>query len=97
MKQDPESCECKFGLNKSVCNSKQKWNHDECQCECKELDDWSSCKDHYICNPSTCDCEFNKAFKIGEYLEFKNCLCEKNLFNKLVPMREDEILNTTET
>ena len=27
--------ECKCGLNESICNSKQKWNHDECQCKCK--------------------------------------------------------------
>ena len=32
-------CECKCGLNESVCNSKQKWNHNECWCECKKLDD----------------------------------------------------------
>ena len=25
-----ESCECKCGLNESVCNSKKTWNHDEC-------------------------------------------------------------------
>ena len=31
-----EWCECKCGLNESVCNLKQKWNHDEYQCECKE-------------------------------------------------------------
>ena len=30
-----ESCECKCGLNESVCNSKQKWNHDKCRRECK--------------------------------------------------------------
>ena len=34
----------KHGLNKSTCNSKQKWNRDECRCECKELDDMGSCK-----------------------------------------------------
>ena len=39
-----KSCECKCGLNEIVCNSKQKWNYDECWCECKELDDWSFCK-----------------------------------------------------
>ena len=22
-----ESCECKYGLSKSICNSNQKWNH----------------------------------------------------------------------
>ena len=49
-----ESCECKCGLDESVCNTKQKWNHDECQCECKELDDWSSCKNDYVWNSSTC-------------------------------------------
>ena len=32
-------------MNKSVCNSKQKWNNGECQCEFKGLDGWSSCKD----------------------------------------------------
>ena len=31
-----ESCKHKCGLNESVCNSKQKWNHDECRCEYKE-------------------------------------------------------------
>ena len=33
-----KSCACRCGLNESVCNSKQKWNHDECRSECKELD-----------------------------------------------------------
>ena len=35
-----ESCDCKCILNEGVCNSKQKWNHNECWCNCKELDDW---------------------------------------------------------
>ena len=34
-----ESCECKSGLNESICYSKQKWNRHERRCECKELDD----------------------------------------------------------
>ena len=67
------SCECKCGLNDSVRNSKQKWNHDKCQCDCKKLDDWSFCKDDYTWNRSTCDCEYNKACKIGKYLDIKNC------------------------
>ena len=33
-----ELCEGKCRYNKSVGNSKQKWN-DECQCECKVVDD----------------------------------------------------------
>ena len=52
---------CKCRLNKSVCNSKQKWNHDEYRCECKKFNDWSSFKDNYMWNPCTCDCECNKA------------------------------------
>ena len=64
--------------------TKQKWNHNNCRCECKELDVWSSCKDDYMCNPSTCDCECNEAYKIDEYLDIKNCSCEKRLIGKLV-------------
>ena len=32
-----ELCECKCGLNKIVCNSKQKWNHDKCHFECTKF------------------------------------------------------------
>ena len=55
-----ELCECKCVLNESVCNSKQKKNHDEYWCGWKELDDWLFCKNDYTWNPSTCDCECNK-------------------------------------
>ena len=55
--------ECKCRLNESVCNSKQKWNLDECRCGCKELDDFSSCKDEYMWNSSTCDGECNYSIK----------------------------------
>ena len=41
--------------------------------------------------------ECNKAFKVGEYLDIKNCSCKKHLFSKLVLTCEDVILNTTET
>ena len=34
-----KSCDKKCGLNESVCNSKQKQNHDDCRCERNELDD----------------------------------------------------------
>ena len=43
-----ELSECKCGLNESVYNSKQKWNHNECRCECKEFNDWNSCKEVYL-------------------------------------------------
>ena len=71
-------------------------NHDECQCEYKESDDWSSCKKGYTENPSTYNCECDKACKIGEYLDIKNCSCKKRVFGKLVLACEDEILNTAE-
>ena len=47
-------------------------------------------------NPSTCDCGCDKACKIGEHLDIKNCSCKKWLFDKLVLACEDEILNTGE-
>ena len=34
-----ESCQCKCGINESVHNSKQKWNHNKYRCKCNELDD----------------------------------------------------------
>ena len=48
-------------------------------------------------NSSTYDCKCNKACKIDEYLDIRNCSCEKCLIGKLVLEFEDEILNTTET
>ena len=31
-----ETFKCKCRFNKSVCNTKQRWNEDKCRCECKE-------------------------------------------------------------
>ena len=69
----------------------------ECRCECKELHDRGSCKKDYMWNSSKCDCQCNKACKIDEYLDIKNCSCGKGLIGKLVLKCEDEVLNTTET
>ena len=91
-----ESNECKCGLNKSLCNSKQKWNQDKCWCECKELNDWGSCEKSYMCNPIRCNWECNKACKIDEYLDTKNCSRGKRLIGKLVSAHENEILIKTE-
>ena len=44
---------------------------------------------NYMWNLSTCDCEYNKACKIDEYLDIKNCSHEKSLFGKLVLACED--------
>ena len=64
--------------------------------DCKELDDWCSYENNFMWNPRTCDLECNNAFKVDEYLDFKNCSCEKHLVGKLVLRCEDEILNITE-
>ena len=48
-------------------------------------------------NPSRWDCECNKACKINEDLDTKNCSCEKYLVSKLALECKDEILNRTET
>ena len=74
--------ECNCRLNDSVCNPKQKWNHGDCWCEYIEKDDCIACKDNYMLNSSKCDCECNKAYKIDEYLNIKNCSCEKRLYGK---------------
>ena len=61
-----ELCECTYGLNKSVCNSNQKWSHDECWCKCKELDEWDFYEKNYLCIPSTCDFKCNEACQSDE-------------------------------
>ena len=63
-------------MDESVCNSKQKWNHDGSSCECTKLVDWCSCRDDYMWNPSMCNCKTNKAGKIDKYLDPKNCSYE---------------------
>ena len=45
----------------------------------KSQNDWSSCEKNYMWNLSNYDCEYNKACKINEYLDTKNCFCEKRL------------------
>ena len=34
-----ETCKCKYRLDASFCNNKQRWNNKKCRCECKELTD----------------------------------------------------------
>ena len=51
-----ESCQCKYRLNKNACNSKQKWNHDECWCE-RSKNDCNSKKKKKKRNHDECWCE----------------------------------------
>ena len=85
--------EYKCGLNETVSNSKPKWNPDECWCECKESNDWGSSKNNYIWNLSMCNCECYKTCKIDEYLNDKNCSCEKNLIEFDMPNKTETLLD----
>ena len=43
-----------------------------------------ACNKGYIWNPSNCACECYKLCDIGQYLDYKNCVCRKSLVEKLV-------------
>ena len=42
------------------------------------------CDKGFIENPSNCERECDKSCDIGQYLDFENCKCRKNLISKLV-------------
>ena len=79
-----ETYNCKWRLDASACNNKQRWNDDKCRCECKELIDKDVCDKGSIWKPSNCECECDKSCDIGEYLGYENCKCRKKLVDKLV-------------
>ena len=79
-----ETCKYKCRLDVSVCNNEQRWSNDKCRCECKELIDKGVCDKGFIWNPSNCEWECDKLCDVGEYLDYKNCLCRKRLTGKLV-------------
>ena len=58
----------------------------------KEFIDKCVCDKGLIWNPSNCECECDKACVIGEYLDYENCKCRKELVDKLV----DECTETVE-
>ena len=43
-----ETCKCKYRLDVSVCNNKQRWNEDKCRYECKALIDKGVCDKGFI-------------------------------------------------
>ena len=79
-----ETCKCKCRLDASVCNNKQLWNGDKCRCECKELIGKGVFDKGSIWNPGNCEYECNKSCDVGEYLDYKDCKCTKQLVAKLV-------------
>ena len=62
----------------------ERWNEDKCRCECKELIDKGICDKGFIWNPSYCDRECDKSCDVGEYLDYENCKCRKEITDKLV-------------
>ena len=50
------------------------------------------CDKGVILNPSNCECECDKAWDVGEYLDYENCKFRKKLVEKLV----DECAETVE-
>ena len=42
------------------------------------------CDKGFIWNPSNCECEYDKSCDIGEYLDYKNCMCRKKIVDKLI-------------
>ena len=42
------------------------------------------CTEGFIWNPSNWECEFDKSCDVGEFLDYKNCKCKKELADKLV-------------
>ena len=79
-----ETFKCKYRLNASIFNSKQRWNNDKCRSNCKELIDKGICDKGFIWDPSNCACECDKFCDIGEYLDYENCKCRKKLVDRLV-------------
>ena len=79
-----ETFKCKFRLDASLCNNKQRWNGHKYRCECKKLIDKGVCDRGYICNPSNCECECDKSCDVGEYPDYKNFKCRKKLVDKLI-------------
>ena len=41
------------------------------------------CNKGFIFNPSNCDCECDKLCNIGQYLDYKTCICRKRIVDKL--------------
>ena len=80
-----ETCKCVCKLTSAVCNSGQIWNEDKFRCEYKEdLINKMVCDNGYIWNPSNCECKCDKLCDIGQYLDYKNCVCRKSIVDKLV-------------
>ena len=50
------------------------------------------CDKGFIWNPSNCECECDKAYDVGEYLDYEQTKCRKKLVDQIV----DECTETVE-
>ena len=94
-----ETCKCVCRLTSAVCNNRPEWNENKCKCECKEdLISKLTCDKGYMWNPSTCSCECDNYCEIGQYLDYKDCVCRKkidNLIEQCNSIIDIEIKNNT--
>ena len=67
-----ETCKCVCRLSVAVCNSKQ-------IDKSIKLVDKMICDKEFSWNPSDCSCECYKSCGIGEYLDYKSCVCKQTL------------------
>ena len=79
-----EMCMCKYSVDASICNNKQRWNDDKCSCECKALVHKGVFDKGFIWNASNCECEYDKSCDIKKYLNNENCKCRKKLVDRTV-------------
>ena len=79
-----ETCKFKYRLDAVFVTKKKRWNYDKYRCKCRELIDKGVCTEGFIWNPSNWECEFDKSCDVGEFLDYKNCKCKKELADKLV-------------
>ena len=98
-----ETCKCVCRLTSAVCNSRPIWNKDKHRCEYKEdLVNKIVCDKGYIWNPRSCACECDRSCGVGQYLDYKSCVCRNSLVDKLVEectsvIDENKIYNKTLT
>ena len=80
-----ETCKCVCRLTRAICNDKQDWNANKCVCECKEdLVSKLVCDKGYMWNVSTCAYECDKLCEVGQYLDYRQCVCRKKLIDDLI-------------
>ena len=80
-----ETCKCVCRLTSAICNDKQDWNENKCVCECKEdLVSKLVFDKGYMWNRSTCSGECDKYCEVGQYLDYRGCVCRKKLIDDLI-------------